>query len=460
MFDDHGGWISDPQFMEQCGSTQMLAHGLGHPVNDAVTHFEVTLPGEYKIYVRTRNWTSRWSDRPTPGAFRVLIDGADTGYMFGTGSAQWSWDGGVGVSLAPGHHELRVHDLHGFDARFDTVLLTRSDEAPDGSVEGIQALREALLPSAALRSDAGHFDFVVMGGGCAGMCAALAAARSGLKVALIQDRKVLGGNNSSEVRVGLGGRLNIGKYPALGYLLNEFGPARKGNARPADVYEDDKKLEIILKEPNVRLLLGYKVVSVHKEEGSIKWVEAEQTDDYSRLRVSGDLFADCTGDGTPGVLAGAGWAMGRESSSEFGEPSAPEVRDGQTLGASLQWYCEEDESPVTFPDIDWGLEMDDSVAQRVRRGQWYWEVGMRDDQMAEAEMIRDYGMYVAYSNWSWLKNHASYKDEYSHSRLAWVCHVLGKRESRRLVGLKVLTENDLTIMSRILTMRPVTATRG
>ena len=135
--------------------------------------------------------------------------------------------------------------------------------------------------------------------------------------------------------------------------------------------------------------------------------------------------------------------MGREAKSEYGEESAPDVADGMTMGASLQWYCLEDDKPRPFPDIKWGLPVNERSVQKVRRGQWYWEVGMRDDQIADAERIRDYGMYVAYSNWAYLKNHFSQKDEYANSYLGWVSCVAGKRESRRLIGEFVLREQDL-----------------
>ena len=277
------------------------------------------------------------------------------------------------------------------------------------------------------------------------MCAAIAAARQGLRVALIQDRKVLGGNNSSEVRVGLGGRLNIGAYPSLGYLLNEFGPSTKGNARTPEVYEDEKKLRAILAEERITLLLGYKVTKVNKgTPRTIESVVATDVDTYRQIVVRGPLFADCTGDATLGVLAGAEWSMGREARSKYGEPSAPDTADGMTMGASVQWYCLEADAPTTFPDIEWGLPIDERSVQIVRRGQWYWEVGMRDDQIADAEKIRDYGMYVAYSTFSYCKNRYSKKEDWTCTHLVWVSHVSGKRESRRVVGDYILREQDLT----------------
>ena len=439
-FDNLGGWISDSQFMDVMGSSYLLAHGLGKPVDDASTSFFVEKEGEYHIYVRTRNWTAYWSDS-APGIFNLSIDSVPIENTFGSGSAEWNWQEGGTVHLSKGNHIISVHDLTGFEGRFDSILLTLHPGAP---VEDINTLRKRLLDIPVLPEDKGTFDFVVAGGGVAGMCAALSAARLGHKVALIQDRKVLGGNNSSEVRVGLGGRINIGPFPALGYLLNEFAPSRKGNARPADIYEDEKKLDIILKEKNISLFLGYKVSSVDKSDSSIiSSVIATNVDDYRTIKVSGHFFADCTGDATLGVLAGAEWSMGREAKSEYDEPSAPETADGITLGASVLWYSEEENEKQIFPDIDWGLKIDEDTVQKVRRGQWYWEVGMKDDQIADAEKIRDYGMYVAYSNWAYIKNHSSFKGEYDKTALKWLSFYAGKRESRRLIGEFVLKEQDL-----------------
>ena len=445
-FRHKGGWTADPQFMEQMGSSYLLAHGLGTPVEDAVTKIEIPQSGQYRIFVRTKNWTAHWADKEkhAPGAFRLRIDGRDCDTLFGTGDPEWHWQAGGTTYLTEGVHQVALHDLAGFDARCDAILFTLHDVAPDDSLETVFRLRNNLLGLPAEPEERGTFDFVVAGGGVAGMCAAIAAARQGLRVALIQDRKVLGGNNSSEVRVGLGGRLNIGAYPSLGYLLNEFGPSTKGNARTPEVYEDEKKLRAILAEERITLLLGYKVTKVNKRTPrTIESVVATDVDTYRQIVVRGPLFADCTGDATLGVLAGAEWSMGREARSKYGEPSAPDTADGMTMGASVQWYCLEADAPTAFPDIEWGLPIDERSVQIVRRGQWYWEVGMRDDQIADAEKIRDYGMYVAYSNWSYLKNRSSVRDRYANSYLGWVAHVAGKRESRRLLGEFVLREQDL-----------------
>ena len=137
--------------------------------------------------------------------------------------------------------------------------------------------------------------------------------------------------------------------------------------------------------------------------------------------------------------------MGREARSEFGESLAPEKADDYTMGVSIEWYCEDWNTPCSFPDsLDWGLRLDEETVEPVHRANWYWEVGMNDDQIADAEKIRDYGMYVAYSTFSYCKNRLAKKEDWECTHLTWVSHVSGKRESRRIVGDYILREQDLT----------------
>ena len=452
-FRDRGDWTVEQQFVLQMGSSYLLAHGIGTPLpKDAETAVEIPEDGEYTLYVRTKNWTKYWSDAPTPGVFQVLLDGVADGETFGTGQSastgevtpHWCWQRGGKYALKAGVHTLALHDLTGFDGRCDAILLTRSDAVPGDSLAEYKALREALL-GPEVPEDKGHFDFVVVGAGISGICAALAAARLGCKVALLQDRYILGGNNSSEVRVGLGGRINVDPYPSLGYLINEIGPERIGNARGAHHYMDDKKMRVVLAEKNITLLCGYSVIDAEMADGKIVAVTAREATAQTLIRLTGDTFADCTGDAYLAVMAGAETRMGREARSEYGERIAPEEADDYTMGASLQWYCEDWNTPCDFPDaVDWGLSLDEITVEPVHRANWYWEVGMHDDQVADAEKVRDYGMYVAYSTFSYCKNRYSAKEDWLCTHLVWVSHVAGKRESRRIIGDYVMTENDLT----------------
>ncbi|MGV8095796.1 MAG: FAD-dependent oxidoreductase [Mangrovibacterium sp.] len=348
------------------------------------------------------------------------------------------------MKIKKGESQIVLHDLTGFNGRCDKILFTTNpDLLPPNDVEKLSLFKKKLLKLPVQPEHAGKFDLMVAGGGLAGICTALAAARLGLKVALIQDRPILGGNNSSEVRVGLGGRINLDPYPALGNLVNEIGPSSGGNARPASYYEDQKKLDTVLSEKNISLFLNYRVTAVEKKEELITAVIATGIENSKELRFESHLFADCTGDATLGFLSGADFKMGREAKNEFDEPSAPELSDEMTMGASVQWYCDEMQEPSGFSDIRWGLAIDEKTVQKVKRGQWYWEVGMRNDQIKDFERIRDYGMYVAFSNWSYLKNRYSGKKEYTNSQLKWMAYIAGKRESRRLMGDYILREQDL-----------------
>lgn len=445
-FDNLGDWTVEQQFVLQMGSSYLLAHGIGTPLaQDAETEVTVPADGRYHLVVRTKNWTKYWSDGLTPGRFQVKVDGEADAEEFGTGEAEWHWQKGqCTFDLKAGKHTIALHDLTGFDGRCDAVILTTADELPGSSLEEYKTVRKALLGECKAE-DKGSFDFVVVGAGMSGLCAAIAAARFGSKVALIQDRYVLGGNNSSEVRVGLGGQINVNPYPSLGYILNEIGPDRIGNARGAHHYQDWKKMDVIMAEKNITLFLGYTVDTVVKDGDKIVSVEAVEATKQNRIKISGKLFSDCTGDAHLGALAGAAVRMGREAKSEFGERLAPEQADGYTMGVSIEWYCEDWNTPCSFPDsIDWGLELDEYTVEPVHRANWYWEVGMNDDQVEEAERIRDYGMYVAYSTFSYCKNRYSKKEDWECTHLTWVSHVSGKRESRRLEGDLILCEQDLT----------------
>ncbi len=469
-FNDKGDWTLEQQFVLQMGSSYLMAHGLGTPLaKDAKTEINIPEDGDYRLWVRTKNWTAFWSEGKTPGIFHVLVDGKADPSEFGIGKmpldvkagidfpddidtssearaerAQWYWQKGETYHLTKGGHSIALHDLMGLDGRCDAIILTSTDDVPGDSLEDYRALREALL-GPGKPEDKGNYDLVVIGAGMSGLCAAIAAARLGLKVALVQDRYILGGNNSSEVRVGLGGQINMPPYPSLGYILNEIGPDRIGNARGAHHYQDWKKWDVIAAEPNISLFAGYTVVNAEMKDGKIVAVTAVEATNQNLIRISGNLFSDCTGDANLAVMAGAATMMGREARSEFGETLAPEKADDFTMGVSIEWYCEDWNTPCSFPDsVDWGLKLDEDTVEPVHRANWYWEVGMRDDQIADAEKIRDYGMYVAYSTFSYCKNRLAKKEDWECTHLTWVSHVSGKRESRRIVGDLILREQDLT----------------
>lgn len=442
-FHDKGGWVVDQQFMDQMGSPYLMAHGLGKPVADASTTVVFDEAGVYYVFVRTYNWTAPWYTGVGPGAFYLKVNGKKISGTLGDTGDAWQWQPAGKVKLKAGEVVLSLHDLSGFNGRCDAVYFTTDTTClPPAGGEDLEKFRRNLLNPHGQINMAEGYDLVVAGGGIAGISAAISAARLGCKVALINDRPVLGGCNSSEIRVHLGGRIEIGKYPQLGNLIKEIGPEREGNAKPADYYEDAKKMEAVLSEENIDLYLNYRVIGVDMEGRRIGSLLAKHIETGQEVRFSGRCFADCTGDGTVGYLAGADYRMGRESRDEFGEVAAPEVPDSMTMGASVQWYSVETKQPVSFPEFSYGLDFNEMNCQFVTMGEWTWETGMDYDQITDSERIRDYGLMVVFSNWSFLKNGMKDKS-YAKRRLEWVAYVAGKRESRRLMGDYILKQDDL-----------------
>ena len=442
-FQQKGGWVVDQQFMDLMGSSYLMAHGMGIPVEDAHTTVEFPSAGDYTVYVRTYNWTSPWYAGEGPGKFQLLVNGEKSGPVLGASGQEWSWQHAGKVNIGKGKSSLRLRDLSGFNGRVDAICFTKGNTPPPNTMVALGKFRRKELGIPKKPAKAGHFDLVVVGGGVAGTTSAISAARLGLRVALVQDRPVLGGNNSSEVRVHLGGRINMEPFPALGNVVKEIGPSRGGNARPAEYYEDEKKMEMVAAEPNITLFTNYRAFAVKTKGSRITEVHARHIENSKELMFTAPLFADCTGDGTIGVLAGADYTTGREGRDEFGESTAPEVADKMTMGASVQWYSAEKDVPQEFPLFQYGVEFNEKNTEKVTMGEWTWETGMNFDQINDFEQIRDYGLLVVYSNWSSLKNSGSEKEKYSKRKLEWVAYIAGKRESRRLWGDHILTEHDL-----------------
>jgi hypothetical protein len=264
----------------------------------------------------------------------VLVGGKSLDTTFGTQRAQWHWQDGGTVNLPAGDVSVALHDLTGFDGRCEAILFTSDvDFRPPNDEPALTDLRRQLLGLPDEPDDGGMFDLVVVGGGMAGCCTAVSAARFGCKVALLQNRPVLGGNNSSEVRVGLSGLIHQQPYPRLGDLVDEIGPVghwnlweakrdpgsarsarilavieehpekKTHNAGPASNYEDERKRRVVEAEDNLALHLDTHVFRVEKEGGRITAVIARNTLAARETRYRGRLFADCTGDGNLGFLA-------------------------------------------------------------------------------------------------------------------------------------------------------------
>jgi len=439
-FDNKGGWVVDQQFMDQMGSPFLMAHGLGTPVADASTKIKFPKTGTYRVYVRTRNWIGYWSDKEAPGKFNILINKKPLKATFGTQDTEWSWQNGGSIKIKAGISTISLRDLTGFNGRCDAILFTKDKSfiPPTGGKE-LSEFRNKLL-GIGLPKESGDFDLVVVGGGAAGICAAVSASRLGLKVALINDRPVLGGNNSSEVRVGLSGDIDKNLYPNIGNVLKEFNPTRPPNAGPAEAFIDNKKEAMVLAEKNIRLFLNMHVFKTEMKDNKITSVIANHIETGEKFRFSGRWFADCTGDGTVGFLAGADFRMGRESAGEAAESLAPPISDQMTLGTSNLWAFETVEAPSSFPLLDWACQFSKDYNLDEDKPDWRWEGGFAKNTITDAENIRDQNLRAIFGNWAYLKNN---NPKYANRKLTWVAFIGGKRESRRLMGDIILNQNDV-----------------
>ena len=221
-FDEHGGWLIDTQFIDLMGSPYLLAHGMGNPVADAETTVNFPAAGKYHVYVRTVDWVAKFGAEGSPGRFQVLVNGEPLKATFGTEGSGWLWQSGGEVEIAAGKQSVKLHDLTGYEGRCDAILFTTSEQRPSNDHQVLAPWRKALLGHSQDVMIKDGYDLVVLGGGFSGLGCAISAARMGCRVALIQNRFVLGGNASSEVRVWANGGTRLGKYPHLGDIIEEF----------------------------------------------------------------------------------------------------------------------------------------------------------------------------------------------------------------------------------------------
>jgi len=426
--DSPGGWTLDTQFIEQMGSPYLLAHGLGRPVADAVTKATFPAAGAYRVFVRTKDWVARWNAPGTPGRFQVVVNGTPLAETFGTKGAEWGWQPGGTVTLPAGEATIALHDLTGFDGRCDCILFTTDAEPPPEDTAVLAGWRRRLLGLPAVPEKKGPYDLVVIGGGYAGMGAAISGARMGLKVALVQDRPVLGGNGSSEVRVWAQGLIRRGRYPRIGEIVEEFCDHATKSPGTEEEFEDAKKERIVRAEPNIDLFLGVHAFAVARDGGRIVSVTGLDTRTSRELEFTGRFFCDATGHATVGHLAGASTVM---------EPKG-------RMGMSNMWAWDERDAPQSFPETPWALPltMADFPYPRDHHGQWFWESGFDKDPLADAEGIRDWNLRAVYGAFNAMKN-GDGAEKHKTAVLTWVAAIGGPRESRRILGDVVLAQDDV-----------------
>lgn len=303
-------------------------------------------------------------------------------------------------------------------------------------------------------------DFVVAGGGLSGICASISAARAGSRVTLIQDRPVLGGNASSEVRLwALGATSHMGNNNRwaredgiIGELLIEnMHRNKEGNP----VIFDAMLLDKVLAEPNIRLLLNTTVIEVRKKsEKTIDSLEAFNAINDTLYFISAPLFCDCTGDGAVAYKAGAAYRMGGEDAEEFSEGFSPSEAFGELLGHSMTFYTKKCDRKVNFVAPDFALKdiklipkYETITPDKWGCNYWWFEYGGEMDTVHDSEEIKMELTKLIYGVWNYIKNSGKFP-EADNLTLEWVANIPGKRESRRFIGKYMLSQQDIVFQHR------------
>ncbi len=307
----------------------------------------------------------------------------------------------------------------------------------------------------ALKTENIEADLTIIGGGLAGTCCAITSARAGMKVVLVQDRPVLGGNASSEVRLWILGATshmgNNNRWAREGGVINEIllenayrNP--EGNA----LIFDTILLEKVVLEKNITLLLNTAVYDIEKKDAdTIQSVTAFCSQNSTSYILHAPLFCDASGDGIVGFLAGAAFRMGAESKDEFGEKFAPSSEYGELLGHSIYFYSKDTGKKVKYVAPSFALDVSKEVPRYKSFNTkdfgcrlWWIEYGGRLDTVHETEEIKWQLWKVVYGVWDYIKNSGNFP-EAENLTLEWVGHVPGKRESRRFEGDYIIKQQDV-----------------
>jgi len=315
------------------------------------------------------------------------------------------------------------------------------------------------MNSSPLTTQALACDILVAGGGPAGVACALAAARGGARVILCQDRSVLGGNASSEVRMHIVGATGLRPGVPLAVENREGGIIEELRLDLAvqNPQRSPALLDLLLydkcrREPNLTLLLNTTVSGVERVGDQLRSAVADRPSTLDRFVISAQIFVDCTGDGRLGAEAGSPFRHGREGHAEFGESLAVKTADQKTLGSTLLFQARKHDRPMPFAAPPWArrFRADDFKLRPfavggtdlgLEYGYWWIEWGGCLDTIKDNEKIRDELLAIVLGVWDYIKNESG--TDASAWALDWIGFLPGKRESRRFIGQYILTEQDL-----------------
>ena len=300
-----------------------------------------------------------------------------------------------------------------------------------------------------------RYQVIVVGGGISGVCAALASARHGAKTALIQDRPVLGGNASSEIRMHICGAGREGQRPnarETGIVEEILLENQLQNPQHSFSICDTILWEKTREQNNLDVYMNTRFLSTDASSGRINGIRAQQMTTEKVFHFTADIFIDATGDGMLAFQAGAQVMHGREGKETFGESLAPDIPDDYTMGNSLMFTARDMGHPVPFQAPKWAYHYTDANIPGHRdhnngpvveatSGYWWLELGGDcQDSLEDCEKIRDELLKTLYGVWDHLKNQDQGCENLA---LDWVGFLPGKRESRRIVGDYILCQNDL-----------------
>ena len=440
FFGRMGGWKLDTQFENYLGFSYLLAHGLGQPVPDAVASVEFPSAGRYHTWVLTKDWCP--GDWDSPGRFKVKLNDTILDTTFGT-QPGWTWQPGGAVEVSEEDHlhsTISLQDLTGFEGRCSAVYFSKdANDTPPIDRDVLPAWRRRKVGLSTEVIDEGAYDLIIVGGGISGCAAALAANERGVKTALIQNRPVLGGNASGEIRVH-----TEGIHHNAEAIMKQIDTPHYPNGDPEAIDADRKRMKNMSAATNVDIFLNHCLVSVEMDGNRIRSIEAHEAANGNMRKFSAPQFIDCSGDGWLGAMAGAEFSYGRESKHEYGEEWAqhgelwsPEKPDTRVMGSSVLWNTKETDRRVSFPAVPWAKPVaKDHVSPK---GEWQWEFSKDSlHQIEDAETIRDHMFRAIYGTYA----NTIQRPQYRNLELVWIAFNAGKRESRRFIGPHIFTGVD------------------